>query len=107
MQTRATAQKADLGDYPAQSTGTRRTSPRRPTALSERPTPVSSPSRRSSSESSLSPLLVFFPVTSLTRISRVPPCSYYKQHDYKTIVMGASFRNTGEIKALAGCDYLT
>ena len=33
--------------------------------------------------------------------------SYYKQHGYKTIVMGASFRNVGEIKALAGCDYLT
>lgn len=32
---------------------------------------------------------------------------YYKQHDYKTIVMGASFRNTGEIEALAGCDRLT
>ncbi|RSH84640.1 sedoheptulose-7-phosphate:D-glyceraldehyde-3- phosphate transaldolase [Apiotrichum porosum] len=33
--------------------------------------------------------------------------TYYKQHGYKTIVMGASFRNTGEITALAGCDYLT
>jgi transaldolase len=33
--------------------------------------------------------------------------NYYKQHGYNTIVMGASFRNTGEIKALAGCDYLT
>jgi transaldolase len=33
--------------------------------------------------------------------------NYYKQHGYKTIVMGASFRNTGEIKALAGCDFLT
>lgn len=33
--------------------------------------------------------------------------SYYKQHGYNTIVMGASFRNVGEIKALAGCDYLT
>ena len=33
--------------------------------------------------------------------------NYYKQHGYKTIVMGASFRNTGEIEALAGCDYLT
>jgi len=33
--------------------------------------------------------------------------NYYKQHGYKTIVMGASFRNVGEIKALAGCDYLT
>ena len=26
---------------------------------------------------------------------------------YKTVVMGASFRNTGEIKELAGCDLLT
>ena len=33
--------------------------------------------------------------------------NYYKQHGYKTIVMGASFRNNGEIQALAGCDYLT
>ena len=33
--------------------------------------------------------------------------SYYKQHDYKTVVMGASFRNIGEIEALAGCDRLT
>jgi len=33
--------------------------------------------------------------------------NYYKQHGYKTIVMGASFRNVGDIKALAGCDYLT
>ncbi|XP_029438184.1 transaldolase isoform X1 [Rhinatrema bivittatum] len=33
--------------------------------------------------------------------------NYYKKHGYKTIVMGASFRNTGEIKALTGCDYLT
>jgi len=33
--------------------------------------------------------------------------NYYKQHDYKTVVMGASFRNTGEIEALAGCDRLT
>lgn len=32
---------------------------------------------------------------------------YYKQHGYETVVMGASFRNTGEIKALAGCDRLT
>ena len=41
-------------------------------------------------------------VVSVTKIY-----NYYKQHDYKTIVMGASFRNTGEIEALAGCDYLT
>lgn len=33
--------------------------------------------------------------------------NYYKQHDYKTVVMGASFRNVGEIEALAGCDRLT
>lgn len=33
--------------------------------------------------------------------------NYYKKFNYKTIVMGASFRNTGEIAALAGCDYLT
>ena len=33
--------------------------------------------------------------------------NYYKKFGYKTIVMGASFRNTGEIKALSGCDFLT
>ncbi|KAI0300496.1 hypothetical protein B0F90DRAFT_1810378 [Multifurca ochricompacta] len=33
--------------------------------------------------------------------------NYYKQYGYKTIVMGASFRNVGEIKALAGVDFLT
>jgi transaldolase len=33
--------------------------------------------------------------------------NYYKDHGYKTIVMGASFRNKGEIVALAGCDKLT
>ncbi|KAJ9050853.1 sedoheptulose-7-phosphate:D-glyceraldehyde-3- phosphate transaldolase [Entomophthora muscae] len=33
--------------------------------------------------------------------------NYYKQHGYNTIVMGASFRNTGEIEQLAGCDFLT
>lgn len=32
---------------------------------------------------------------------------YYKQHNISTVVMGASFRNTGEIEALAGCDRLT
>lgn len=32
---------------------------------------------------------------------------YYKEHGYKTVVMGASFRNTGEITELAGCDRLT
>jgi transaldolase len=32
---------------------------------------------------------------------------YYKNHDINTVVMGASFRNIGEIEALAGCDRLT
>ncbi|WP_168013282.1 transaldolase [Halomonas salinarum] len=32
---------------------------------------------------------------------------HYKGHGYKTVVMGASFRNTGEIEALSGCDRLT
>ncbi len=41
-------------------------------------------------------------VQSVTRIY-----NYYKQHDYRTIVMGASFRNSDEIQALAGCDRLT
>ncbi len=41
-------------------------------------------------------------VLSVTRIYH-----YYKQHNYNTIVMGASFRNTGEIEQLAGCDRLT
>jgi transaldolase len=33
--------------------------------------------------------------------------NYYKHFGYKTVVMGASFRNLGEIKELAGCDLLT
>ncbi len=33
--------------------------------------------------------------------------NYYKKFGYKTVVMGASFRNTDEIKELAGCDLLT
>lgn len=33
--------------------------------------------------------------------------NYYKEFGYKTVVMGASFRNTGEILELAGCDKLT
>jgi transaldolase len=33
--------------------------------------------------------------------------AYYKAHGFRTAVMGASFRNTGEIEALAGCDRLT
>jgi transaldolase len=41
-------------------------------------------------------------VVSVTRIY-----DYYKRHGYKTEVMGASFRNIGEIVELAGCDLLT
>ncbi|MBY6197761.1 transaldolase [Vibrio hangzhouensis] len=41
-------------------------------------------------------------VLSVTKIYK-----YYKEHDYGTIVMGASFRNVGEILELAGCDRLT
>jgi transaldolase len=41
-------------------------------------------------------------VQSVTRIY-----NYYKQTGYKTVVMGASFRNTDEITELAGCDRLT
>ena len=32
---------------------------------------------------------------------------YFKTYGHKTVVMGASFRNTGEVLALAGCDRLT
>lgn len=38
-------------------------------------------------------------------VTRIYQC--YKQHGYPTIIMGASFRNMGEIEALAGCDRLT
>jgi transaldolase len=41
-------------------------------------------------------------VQSVTRIY-----NYFKKFGYKTVVMGASFRNIGEIKELAGCDLLT
>jgi transaldolase len=41
-------------------------------------------------------------VLSVTRIY-----DYYKCHDHATEIMGASFRNTGEILELAGCDLLT
>ena len=41
-------------------------------------------------------------VVSVTKIY-----NYYKKFGYQTVVMGASFRNIGEIKALAGCDLLT
>jgi len=41
-------------------------------------------------------------VKSVTRIY-----NYYKKHGYNTVVMGASFRNTDQIRALTGCDLLT
>ncbi|MCB1568960.1 MAG: transaldolase, partial [Xanthomonadales bacterium] len=41
-------------------------------------------------------------VKSVTRIWQ-----YYKQHGYSTVVMGASFRSTAQVLALAGCDRLT
>ncbi|MEN8175490.1 MAG: transaldolase [Pseudomonadota bacterium] len=41
-------------------------------------------------------------VKSVTRIF-----NHFKKHDYPTVVMGASFRNTDEILELAGCDLLT
>ncbi|SDT29962.1 transaldolase [Pseudomonas fuscovaginae UPB0736] len=41
-------------------------------------------------------------VQSVTRIY-----NYYKSNDYKTVVMGASFRNLNQIEHLAGCDRLT
>ena len=41
-------------------------------------------------------------VQSVTRIY-----NYYKANDYKTVVMGASFRNLSQIEELAGCDRLT
>lgn len=41
-------------------------------------------------------------VLSVTRVY-----NYYKKFGYTTQVMGASFRNTGEIRELAGCDLLT
>jgi len=40
-------------------------------------------------------------------LSVVEIYNYYKSHGYKTVVMGASFRNTDEIIELAGCDRLT
>jgi transaldolase len=33
--------------------------------------------------------------------------NYYKKFGHPTVVMGASFRNVGEVTALAGCDLLT
>lgn len=46
--------------------------------------------------------LPFTGVQSVTRIY-----NYYKKFGYKTVVMGASFRNTDQILGLSGCDLLT
>lgn len=49
-----------------------------------------------------------FPATEdpgVLSVSRI--YEFYKTHKYRTIVMGASFRNQGEIEMLAGCDRLT
>lgn len=45
---------------------------------------------------------MFKGVKSVTKIY-----NYYKKYGYKTQVMGASFRNVKQIKALCGCDLLT
>ena len=47
-------------------------------------------------------LILVLGVKSVTRIY-----NYYKKFGYPTVVMGASFRNTGQIKGLCGCDLLT
>lgn len=45
---------------------------------------------------------MYLGVLSVTKIY-----NYYKKYGYSTVVMGASFRNTGQVKALTGCDLLT
>ncbi|XP_050523849.1 probable transaldolase [Daktulosphaira vitifoliae] len=50
---------------------------------------------------------IFEPLKDPGVISVTNIYNYFKKFNYKTVVMGASFRNTGEIKALAGCDLLT
>ncbi|AHN71893.1 transaldolase [Aggregatibacter actinomycetemcomitans] len=49
----------------------------------------------------------YAPAEDLGVISVTKIYNYYKQYGYKTVVMGASFRNVGEIIELAGCDRLT
>src|SRR5437870_6279842 len=55
------------------------------------------------------PTSTLFPYTTLFRsgvVSVTRIYNYYKKYGYKTEVMGASFRNVGEILELAGCDLL-
>lgn len=49
----------------------------------------------------------FEPSTDPGVVSVTQIYNYYKKFGYKTVVMGASFRNTGEVVELAGCDLLT
>lgn len=50
-------------------------------------------------------LFIFFSSLGVVSVTKI--YNYYKKFGYSTVVMGASFRNTGEVKALAGCDLLT
>lgn len=52
-----------------------------------------------------SSLVVYFFFSGVVSVTKI--YNYYKKFGYSTVVMGASFRNTGEVKALAGCDLLT
>ncbi len=49
----------------------------------------------------------FTPETDPGVVSVTAIYNYYKSYGYKTVVMGASFRNIGEITEIAGCDRLT
>ena len=100
----------------ASSTGTSRTTQdryRSYTALNI-PIPLSvtslrhnTPPASSSLSRSRAPPQAFAGATDPGVISVGQIYAYYKKFGYKTIVMGASFRNKGEILALAGCDRLT
>ena len=50
-------------------------------------------------------IIVYTYVTGVKSVTQI--YNYYKKFGYKTIVMGASFRNVGQITALTGCDNLT
>ena len=47
----------------------------------------------------------YLSVTGVISVTRI--YNYYKKFGYKTVVMGASFRNMGEITELAGVDFIT
>ena len=73
------------------------------TGVESYPNPADDPGNVSLGfESLLRHLSSLIGVKSVTRIY-----NYYKKFGYKTVVMGASFRNTGQITGLAGCDLLT